>query len=204
MTEKEEKQVISQATIQIPQDNNTITLLEALQILWDKKWTLFLFLLAGLIVGFSLANWLRPQFTSDILLQVDAKGGKSGRAIGDMGALLDVASPADAEIELIRSRMVLSYVVEAERLCFNATPIGAVDRFTHKEGRMDLDSLYIPVMAQLEKWRARVTSPETFEVLTEDDQVLLTGKVGAKTPEMAASSSSKTSRLKRALKLTVS
>ena len=41
MTEKEEKQVISQATIQIPQDNNTITLLEALQILWDKKWILW-------------------------------------------------------------------------------------------------------------------------------------------------------------------
>lgn len=178
MTEKEEKQVISQATIQIPQDNNTITLLEALQILWDKKWILFLFLIVGALVGFSIANWIRPQFTSDILLQVDAKGGKSGRAIGDMGALLDVASPADAEIELIRSRMVLSYVVEAERLCFNATPIGAVDRFTHKEGRMDLDSLYIPITAQMETWRARVTSPETYEVLTQDDQVLLTGKVG--------------------------
>jgi tyrosine-protein kinase Etk/Wzc len=178
MTEKEEKQVISQATIQIPQDNNTITLLEALQILWDKKWTLFLFLLVGAIVGFTIANWLRPQFSSDILLQVDAKGGKSGKAIGDMGALLDVASPADAEIELIKSRMVLSYVVDAERLCFKATPIGAVDRFTHKEGRMDLDSLYIPVMARLEKWRARVTSPETYEVLNQEDQVILSGKVG--------------------------
>ena len=178
MNENEENKVVNQAIIQAPQNANTITLLEALEILWDKKFVLFLFLIAGFGIGFGIANWLRPQFTSDILLQIDVKGGKAGKAIGEMGSLLDVASPADAEIELIKSRMVLSHVVDVERMCFNATPIGVTDRFTHKEGRMDLDSLYIPIMSRKEQWRARAISPDSFEILTQEDIVLLKGNVG--------------------------
>jgi tyrosine-protein kinase Etk/Wzc len=179
MSEKEEQKVISQPTaIQVPQNANTITLLEALEILWDKKFILALFLIVGGAVGYCVANWLRPQYTSDVLLQIDVKGGKSGKAIGDMGALLDVASPADAEIELLKSRMILSYVVNVEHLCFQATPIGAADRFLHHEGRMDLDSLYIPQIARAEKWMARVTGDDTYEVISPEEQVILEGKVG--------------------------
>jgi len=178
MSEKEENKVISQTSIQMPQSNDTITLLEAIQILWEKKFTLFLFIIVGAVVGVAIATWLRPQYTSDILLQIDVKGGKTGKSMGEMGALLDMASPADAEIELIKSRMVLSYVVEAEHLCFNAIPVGAGDRFLHREGRMDLDSLYIPMIARIEKWMARAIATDSFEVIAPDEQVLLKGKVG--------------------------
>ena len=178
MEEKEEKKIVSQATIPLPSDSNTITLLEAMQILWEKKFTLLLFILVGGVIGYSIANWQRPQYTSDILLQIDAKGGNATKAMGEMGSILDVASPADAEIELIKSRMVLSYVVEAEHLCFNATPVGAVDRFTHKEGRMDLDSLYIPALARAGKWKARTVDENTYEVISPEEQVILEGKVG--------------------------
>ncbi|WP_405326608.1 polysaccharide biosynthesis tyrosine autokinase [Fibrobacter sp.] len=178
MEEKEEKKIVSQAAIPLPSDSNTITLLEAMQILWERKFTLLLFILVGGVIGFSIANWLRPQYTSDILLQIDAKGGNATKAMGEMGSILDVASPADAEIELIKSRMVLSYVVEAEHLCFNATPVGAIDRFTHKEGRMDLDSLYIPALARADKWMARAIDENTYEVISPEEQVILEGKVG--------------------------
>ena len=178
MIEKEEQKVITQAAIQIPQNVNTITLLEALQILWNKKFILLLFLVVGAAVGFTIANWLRPQYTSDILLQIDVKGGKAGKAMGEMGELLDVASPADAEIELIKSRMVLGHVVETEHLCFNAEPVGIGDRFRHKEGRMDLDSLYIPRLARAEKWMAMATGAETYDVIAPEGHVLLQGKVG--------------------------
>ena len=129
MQENEEKKIVSQAIIQTTQNADTITLLEAIQILWGKKFTLFLFIILGAAVGFCISNWLRPQYTSDVLLQIDVKGSKAGKAMGEMGALLDAASPADAEIELIKSRMVLSHVVDVERLCFKATPVGASDRF---------------------------------------------------------------------------
>ncbi len=178
MNAKDENRVISQAIIQNPQNANTITLLEALAILWENKFTLFLFLVFGGGIGFGIANWLRPQYSSDVLLQIDVKGNKAGKAMGEMGALLEVASPADAEIELIKSRMVLSYVVDAERLCFNAVPMGASERFMHREGRMDLDSLYIPEIAREENWTARVIAIDSFEVITPEENVLLKGKVG--------------------------
>ena len=50
MIEKEEQKVISQAAIQIPQNVNTITLLEALQILWSKKFILLLFLVVACVL----------------------------------------------------------------------------------------------------------------------------------------------------------
>ncbi|SIO04166.1 polysaccharide biosynthesis tyrosine autokinase [Fibrobacter sp. UWB11] len=174
MPENEDKKVVGQSS----QNADTITLLEAIQILWGKKFTLFFFVLFGAVIGVCIAYWLRPQYTSDVLLQIDVKGSKAGKAMGEMGALLDAASPADAEIELIKSRMVLSYVVDAERMCFKATPVGVVDRFTHKEGRMDLDSLYIPEIARGEKWKAQVIGTDSYEVLDPEERVILKGRVG--------------------------
>ena len=135
MSDNEQRATISLAQIQAPQAGDTITLMEALGILWKKKFVLILFMVVGTVVGVLLGNWIRPQYTSDALLQIDVKGNKTSKAMGEMGALLDVASPADAEIELIKSRMVLSSVVEDEHLCFNASPVGRMDRLLHREGR---------------------------------------------------------------------
>ena len=99
MTENEQRATISLAQIQAPQAGDTITLMEALGILWKKKFLLLLFMVIGTAVGVLLGNWIRPQYTSDAMLQIDVKGNKTSKAMGEMGALLDVASPADAEIE---------------------------------------------------------------------------------------------------------
>ena len=101
-------------------DDDEIDLLVVLGILLKHKLFLSVCIVFGCIVGFLVSNWMTPQYTSDALLQIDVKGNKAGKAMGEMGALLDVASPAEAEIELLKSRMVLSFVVEQEHLCFNA------------------------------------------------------------------------------------
>ena len=110
-------------------DDDEIDLLEVLGLLLKHKLFLGVCIILGACVGFLVSNWMRPQYTSDALLQIDVKGNKAGKAMGEMGALLDVASPADAEIELIKSRMVLSSVVEDEHLCFKASPVGRLDRW---------------------------------------------------------------------------
>ena len=178
MSENEQRATISLAQIQAPQTGDTITLMEALGILWKKKFVLILFMVVGTVVGVLLGNWIRPQYTSDALLQIDVKGNKTSKAMGEMGALLDVASPADAEIELIKSRMVLSSVVEDEHLCFNASPVGRMDRLLHKEGRMDLEYLYIPERARDGVWRAVVTGPGSYVVATPEGSALVEGIVG--------------------------
>ncbi len=178
MSENEQRATISLAQIQAPQAGDTITLMEALGILWKKKFLLLLFMVLGTVVGVLLGNWIRPQYTSDALLQIDVKGNKTSKAMGEMGALLDVASPADAEIELIKSRMVLASVVEDEHLCFKASPVGRMDRLLHQEGRMDLEFLYIPERARDGAWRAVVTGPGSYVVVSPEGSALIEGVVG--------------------------
>ena len=88
MAENEQQTIVVGAQAQSA--NNTITLLEALFILWKKRFTLCLFLAAGALIGLVIGQWIRPQFTSDALLQIDVKGNKAAnRAMGEMGAILD-------------------------------------------------------------------------------------------------------------------
>lgn len=158
----------------------SITLLDVAQTLWNRRWVVLLFTLLTLVFGYAYAMWVRPQFTSDVLLQVNVKGSssKSTKALGEMGAVLDLASPADAEIELIKSRMVLSEVVAVEHLHIWTIPIGASDRFTHKEGRMDVDSLIIPEKLRVKKWIAVAKDENSYKVIAPDGKVALEGVVG--------------------------
>lgn len=160
--------------------DNSLTLLDFVLLLWKKKLLILLFIVVATLSGAFYAMWVRPQFTSDALLQVNTKGhsSKSTKALGEMGAVLDLASPADAEIELIKSRMVLSYVVEAEHLYLRAIPVGFWDRLMHKEGRLDLDSLRIPEKVRAKKWMAVVTGKGAYSVIDPDGKKVLDGSLG--------------------------
>ena len=175
MAENEQKMVVVGA--QAATSSNTITLLEALFILWKKRFFLLIFVALGAVIGVAIGQWIRPQFTSDLLLQIDVKGNKSSKAMGEMGALLDVTSPADAEIQLIKSRMVLSQVVNEEHLIYSATPQNKLNRLLHREGRMDIDFLEIPELA-LGGWKAIVTGVDSYAVYTPEESKLVEGKIG--------------------------
>ena len=164
----------------VDSSNNSITLIEFLQLLWNKKFVIFMLVLVSLLLGICYAMWVRPQYTSDVLLQVNTKGlsSKSTKAMGEMGAVLDLASPADAEIELIKSRMVLNYVVTAEHLHFKTEPLGFWNRFTHQEGRLDVDSLNIPEKVRSKKWIVIAKDGERFFLMAPDGKVILDGSVG--------------------------
>ena len=178
---QEEKNVPLQ-TSQARQAKNVqnISVLEGLMLLWQKKLVIALFVVVALVIGMFISMWTRPQFTSDALLQVNTKGAssKSTKALGEMGAVLDLASPADAEIELIKSRMVLGYVVEAEHLHIRVAPVGFWNRLLHKEGRLDIDSLRIPEKVRTKKWMAVVTGENSYSVIAPDGKAVVKGDVG--------------------------
>lgn len=160
--------------------HSSLTVRDFLVLLWKGKFKILLIVIVALILGTTYAMWVRPSFTSDVLLQVNLKGNssKATKAMGEMGAVLDLASPADAEIELIKSRMVLSHVVEAEKIYMGARPIGVWDRITHREGRMDLDSLRIPQKAQSKKWTAVAKSNDEYQIVSPEGTPVLEGRVG--------------------------
>jgi capsular exopolysaccharide synthesis family protein len=162
--------------------HNEIDLMEVFSILSARWKLLAVFAVIGMFGGLICMNWIRPLYQSDAMLQVDLEGSKAGLAMGDMGALLDMPSPSDAEIELIKSRMVLSRVVDQEHLCFSATPVGPLDRLLHHEGRMDLLTFNRPnknsPAAAKEKWYVKVIDSISFSLIAPDGKELLKGRPG--------------------------
>ena len=164
--------------------DDEIDILEILVYLKSKWKFLLIFLILGIACGGLVSKWLRPSFRSDILLQVNVKGNKQGLALGEMGALLDISTPSAAEMELIKSRVVLDQVVEDERLCFSAIPQNKMDRLLQREGRMDLELLQIPraFVEAKGKLFARVTEDssayEVYEKENGEAVTLLSGEVG--------------------------
>lgn len=169
---------ISLASLQEAKPNNSITLLDALGLLWKRRWLLLVFALVGACIGVFMGNWIRPQFSSDALLKLDIKGNKAGRAMGsDMGMLLDMASPADAEIPVIKSRKVLNYVVDAEGLCYDAIPMGFADRLMHREGRMDLTRFIAPLELR-HGWTAEIVGDSQYDLIDSKGKKVARGNVG--------------------------
>lgn len=160
-------------------NDDEIDLLEIFFMLRERWKLLAFFTFIGLCVGVLLISWIREQYASDVLLQIDSKSNAS--AMVDMGALFDVESPAETEIRLIKSRKVLGSVVEQEHLNLLAIPVGFKNRMLKDEGRMDLTLLNIPEVLRTEEhdpFYVRSISSDEYEVLYPEDQVFLKGKVG--------------------------
>ncbi len=179
MQQSDNKSAVNMVAPQANASGDTITLLEALGILWSHKFFLACCIVLGAAIGYTVGMWIRPQFTSDVLLQVNVKGGnKATKAMGEMGALLDMSSPADAEIELIKSRMVLDFVAEEEHIAFSAIPVSKLNRLLHREGRMDIEELEIPAVARGESWMAKAVGANCYAVYTPEGSKLVEGNVG--------------------------
>lgn len=99
--------------------------------------------LVFLVAGFFAAEWVRPVYEVNALLQIESKS-KGSSLMGDLGSLFSTSSPTETEIELVKSRRVTGTVVEALGIRNEVTPIGFMDRLRHKLGRLELATLEIP------------------------------------------------------------
>lgn len=149
-----------------------------------KNWYIVLpCVLFASVVGVFVAMWIRPVYQVDALLQIETKNAKGPSMMGDMAALFATTSPAETEIELIKSRRVLGSTVEAKRLQYYAIHKGKWDRLFHREGRMELMNFEvpwdcIPLDDQEKPWLAKVLDSSTFVLFDHDNKRVLDGVVG--------------------------
>lgn len=158
----------SKAPQQVQAPASSLSVFDVIRVLWNGKWVMLLFALIGAGVGFYKANWEIPMYTSDALIQINTKVEQPVAAVGAVNALLVERSPADAEMMLIKSRMVLSKVVEEEHLRFHASPVGDKDRILHRDGRMDLELLELPGWG----FKARALGGDSFAVLARGKEIV--------------------------------
>ena len=140
-------------------------------------------ILAG-IIGVFAAMWIRPVYQVDALLQIESKNSKPSGMMGSLGALFATNSPAETEMELIKSRQVMGAAVEKLRLDLKAEPLNKLDRLLHREGRVELNNFYVnwenvPKEEQEQPWEMLAKDTlGNFDLFDQNGEKVLSGIVG--------------------------
>ena len=123
------------------QDNES-SLLDLLGVIADNKWLIAGVTTLALVLGGVYASLLTPVYEANSLIQVEETKEGTGTptsALGAAGNLFEIRTPATAEMEILRSRLVLGQAVQNLNLDLSVQP------------------RYIPIVG---KWLARrATAP---------------------------------------------
>jgi tyrosine-protein kinase Etk/Wzc len=93
-----------------------------LDTLYEGRKTIVIIAALFTLVGLVYAMLARPVYQADMLIHVEDSDGATKNALADLSAMFAVKTAASAEIEVLRSRMVVSRAVEATQLYINASP----------------------------------------------------------------------------------
>ncbi|WP_427913585.1 polysaccharide biosynthesis tyrosine autokinase [Ramlibacter sp. MMS24-I3-19] len=107
---------------QASEENDEVNLLEYWDIIVDSR------RLIGAIAALALAGSLAyaflasPVYESNLLIQVEDSQTSAKSFLGEAASLFDVKTPATAEMEIIRSRMIVGRAVEMTGIHISAKP----------------------------------------------------------------------------------
>jgi tyrosine-protein kinase Etk/Wzc len=104
-------------------EDDGINLLDMVDVLLDQKFLIALVTAIVLAIGGGYALTTTPIYEANSLIQVeDTKGNSLGALMGENSAMFDVKSPASAEIEILRSRLVVGQAASNLQLDLSVTP----------------------------------------------------------------------------------
>lgn len=104
------------------EDDDEINLVEYWDIIVDSRWIVAAITALALAVGGAYAYLARPVYEANLLIQVEDSSGSAKSFLGEAASLFDVKTPAAAEMEIIRSRMVIGQAVDSTLLYIDAGP----------------------------------------------------------------------------------
>lgn len=103
-------------------DNDEIDLVEYWDIIVDNRWLIGAIMALAIVIGGSYAFMARPVYEANLLIQVEDSAGSAKSFLGEAANLFEVKTAATAEIEIIRSRMVVGHAVDNTLLYIDARP----------------------------------------------------------------------------------
>lgn len=107
----------------MPDDGDVINLFDLLDIVLDSRWLIAGITALALTIGVGYALLSTPIYQADTLIQVeDTKVGGANGLLGDMSGMFDIKSPAVAEIEILRSRLMVGQAVANLQLDLDVRP----------------------------------------------------------------------------------
>ncbi|WP_339503466.1 polysaccharide biosynthesis tyrosine autokinase [Pseudomonas silesiensis] len=188
-------------------DDDDIDLLALFGTLIDSKWIIIGITAFFCVVGVAFALLSPPVYQANALVQVEEK--KGGMAalggLAEMSEMFGTTSPAVTEIELLKSRAVLGKAVENLKLDVVvqpnyfpvigrflsrrfqpestnelATPLLGLDSYTWGGEKLDIFQLEVPDAYLGKALTLRAEGNNTFSLLNDDDEILMSGQVGEK------------------------
>ena len=102
--------------------DDEIDLVRYLDVLLASRMLIATIAAVVLALGIAYAFLSRPVYQADILIQVEDNPNSAKSLLGDVSSLFDVKAEASAEIEILRSRMVVGKAVDRLHLYITAKP----------------------------------------------------------------------------------
>jgi tyrosine-protein kinase Etk/Wzc len=104
------------------QDDDAIDLASYLDLLIDHRWLIATIATVVTLLGTAYALVATPIYETNILIQVEDSASSSKNILGDLSSVFDLKTAASAEIEILRSRFVVTRAVNNARLYIEVEP----------------------------------------------------------------------------------
>jgi tyrosine-protein kinase Etk/Wzc len=88
----------------------------------ESRWFILLAVLIALLLGAAATVATPPTYEANLIIQIADAAGPSRNILGDAANVFDIKTPASAEMEIMRSRMVVAPAVEKNDLQVVARP----------------------------------------------------------------------------------
>ncbi|MFM0395717.1 polysaccharide biosynthesis tyrosine autokinase [Paraburkholderia phytofirmans] len=182
--------------------NDEIDLSEIIGVIRENRLLIALITAGMMVIGMAYAFLGTPVYRADAVIQVDEDSGTGNinDKLGDLAALFQNKATADAEIELIRSRMVVNEAVRGLHLDINVKPhyfpvIGApiarrapgdglavpmlgLSRFAWGGEKLDMAQFDVPRKLYKRAFTIVAEANQHFELRDPDGNTVLHGRVG--------------------------
>lgn len=112
--------VASQAILDDAQDELNIR--EYWDIVIDNRWLVATVTAIAVTLGGAYALLAKPVYEANLLIQVEDSSSSAKSFLGEAASLFDVKTPAAAEIEILRSRMIIGQAVDTTRSYIDVSP----------------------------------------------------------------------------------
>ncbi|KAA0911325.1 polysaccharide biosynthesis tyrosine autokinase [Pusillimonas sp. ANT_WB101] len=189
---------LSSPAQQSPFENNDIGPLDILNIILEAKWVVLAISAAVVLASIIYVLFSTPIYQANTLIQVENNQGNSSEIMGQMAALFEVQSPASAEMEIIRSRLVVGHAVDELNLYIQAEPnylpifgrwlakratemsepgIFGYGGYVFGNESIEIKTLDLPRKLEGEGLKL-IATPEGYRLLDQDGELLAQGKIG--------------------------
>lgn len=181
-------------------DDSEADLSNYLNMLIDQRWLIISIALVVTLLGTVYAFLARPQYEASLLVHVEEKGQREPKNIlGEAGSMIDIKTPAAAEIELLRSRLVVAHAIDNLRLYIDARPdrfplignlvagtglanalpsLRSLGGYAWGAAKIEVMEFNVPDLLENRSFELQMLQGGRYEVTETDSGIRITGQVG--------------------------